>query len=82
MVAPFNSKNVFDRSYPAQFSCNPCKIVPNYYEEVYPSDHFRCVDETLTKFAPLVAPDAKSLAFKPTVGVEYCVFVAPTVLSP
>lgn len=52
----FVSKNVFDLSFPAQFSCNPCKLVPNYYEEVYPGDHIRCYDENITKLAPLVGP--------------------------
>lgn len=56
MVAPFNTRNNQDLSHNFTFSASMGKLYPMFYEEVYPGDKFKCYDEILTKFAPMIAP--------------------------
>lgn len=56
MVAPFNTRNTQDLTNNFTFSAQMGKLYPMFYEEVYPGDKFKCRDEILTKFAPMIAP--------------------------
>lgn len=53
---PFNTRHNQDLSHNFTFSASMGKLYPMFYEEVYPGDKFKCNDEILTKFAPMIAP--------------------------
>lgn len=48
--------SAFDLSREQKLTCNPGELVPTYFEEVIPGDHFRVRSEMQLKLTPLLAP--------------------------